>query len=543
MELRILLGSVKRWWVPILLAAFACSQLGLIVALAANATSTAEASLIIQPPASTLGGNINYADPDRYVDTQLVVLKSPQITQLVMESLGMTGPTDPVSKRIRVTHAPKSDLVKVFATGKTDDEAIELANAYVKNFIADQEARLGAARGPELDLITQRLETIGESLRAAEDRVYNDPSDSSARVDRDALLVEYTELVRSKTAYEFTNRARVNSSVAEFAASAERSGVRPPLRWTALGLIVGLLLASAIAVGWSWLTPTVVDENQLGELVGAPVGPSLPWLRPQVPSRNWFLQPTSTSYSATVKDICIRADNAVPLAESFKIAVVGVHRGLGTSGLAVAIGSFFSRSANVLLVDGNPEDSDLSVAFDAFDGERISTFDLTQVDSTDTALRRFIKRLPDSSIDFIGGLAPRLNRFNVAPIMERFESVSDVVVVDCAPFNESALTISVCEVADVVVLVVPPRKLMQETIRQFMAQVGDTPVVAVVSTGRRSGKKQTQRTTDPRSGAGSSSLGTGTTTKEARVDELVTTFDASPTRNKRKGGSLAPDAQ
>ncbi len=549
MELRILLGSIKRWWVPITLAAVAFSQLGLIFALAANATSTAQSALIIQPPASSLGGNINYADPDRYVDTQLVVLKSPQITKLAMESLGLTGSTDQVSKRIRVTHAPKSDLVKVYATAKSDQEAIDLANAFVASFIGDQESRLASARGPELKVIGDRLEGIGDELRTAEDRVYNDPSDSSARVDRDALLVEYTELVRSRTAYEFTNRARVNSSVAEFAASAERSGVRPPLRWTALALIIGGLLASAMAIGWSWLTPMVVDERQLGELVGAPVGPLLPWLRPQVPNRNWFLNPTSPNYASAVKDICIRADNAVPLSVTFKIAVVGVTRGLGTSGLAVSVASFFARSATVLLVDGNSEDSDLSVAFDAFDGERISTFDLNQMDDgDDSVVRRLTKRLPDTDIDFIGGLAPRLNRFNVAPIMERFESVSDVVVVDCAPFSESALTISVCEVADVVVLVVPSRKLAQETVRQFMAQVGDTPVVAIVS----SGSRRAGRSTSSGRGRKASSLRRAGQSEPpavadgpSRVEELVTnTTAAGPgtqSRNQRRTRPVATE--
>ncbi len=484
MELRILFSSIRRWWMPIVLAAAAFSQVAFLFALSASATSTARASLIIQPPASTLGGNINYADPDRYVDTQLAVLKSPQVTARVAEALQYTGSPDGLTSRVRVVHTPKSDLVRVFATAATDKEAVDLANAYVRAFIADQDTRLDSARGPELELITQRLEAIGERLRSAEDKVYNDPSDSGARVDRDALLVEYTELVRSRTAYEFTNRARVNSSIAEFASGAERSGVRPPVKWTITGFVVGALLAAAFAVAWSWLSPHVVDDRQLGELVGSPVGPKLPWLRPQPNNANWFLQQTTSPYSAAVKDIAIRADNAVPLSDTFKIAVVGVRRGLGASGLAVSLASFFSRSAPVLLVDGNTEDSDLSVAFDAFDGERISMFDRHGAQDQGE-FRRLLKRLPGTEIDFMGGIAPRLNRFNLEPIVNKFAEGSDVVVVDCAPFSESALTISVCEVADVVVLVVPERRLMQDTIRQFMTQVGDTPVVAVVSSRHR----------------------------------------------------------
>ena len=492
MELRLLFSSIRRWWLPIALAAAAFSQLALQFALTANATSTARASLIIQPPASTLGGNINYADPDRYVDTQLAVLKSPQVTARVMEALQFTGTADEITAKVHFVHAPKSDLVRVFATSTTDKDAIDLANAWVSAFISDQDSRLDSARGPELDVIRNRLAEISEQLRAAEDRVYNDPSDSAARVDRDALLVEYTELVRSKTSYEFTNRARVNSSIAEFASQAERSGVRPPLKWMLMGFIVGALLAAASAVGWSWLTPNVVDERQLGDLVGAPVGPRLPWLRPQVPSSEWFLRPASAGYNAAVKEICIRADNAVPLEVSFKIAVVGVKSGLGASSLAVSVASFFSRSARVLLVDGNAEDSDLSVNFDAFDGERISAYELNDAGSADEAaavLSRLLKRLPGSEIEFIGGLAPRLNRFNVASIMQRFESISDVIVVDCAPFTESALTISVCEVANVVVLLVPSKHVAQETIRQFVSQIGDIPVVAVVSSSRHFAKQ------------------------------------------------------
>jgi Mrp family chromosome partitioning ATPase len=499
MELRILFSSIRRWWVPIALAAIAISQLALLFSLTGNATSTARSSLIIQPPASSLGGNINFVDPDRYVDTQLTVLKSPAITSRVMETLQLAGDVSAVSSKVQLSHEPKSDLVKIFATAGSDKEAIDLANAYASSFIADQDARLDTARGPELEVISDRLAELGKELRLAEDRVYNDPSDSGARVDRDALLVEYTELVRSKTAYEFTNRARVNTSVAEFASSASRSGVRSPLKWTALGLILGALLASAAAVAWSWLSPNVVDERQLGELVGSPVGPKLPWLRPQVPNRNWFLRPNSANYTGAVKDICIRADNAVPLSTTFTIAVVGVKRGLGTSGLAVSMASFFSRSAQVLLVDGNSEDSELSTAFDSFDGERISTFQWNGPGDPDdlAELRALQQRLPETDIDFIGGLAPRMNRFNVETIVGRLQGLADVLVVDCAPSTESALTVSVCEVADVVVLVVPPRRLSQESIRQFVSQVGDTPVIAVVSGGRRGSKgASVKRSTD-----------------------------------------------
>jgi Mrp family chromosome partitioning ATPase len=492
MELRILFSSIKRWWVPIALAAIAVSQIALLISLTGNATSTARSSLIIQPPASSLGGNINFADPDRYVDTQLTVLKSPAITNRVMQSLQLVGDVSAVSSRVQLAHVPKSDLVKIFATAGTDKEAIDLANAYASEFIKDQDSRLVAARGPELEVISNRLQEIGKELRLAEDLVYNDPSDSAARVDRDSLLVEYTELVRSKTAYEFTNRARVNTSVAEFASSAERSGVRSPLKWTLLGLIIGGLLAAAVSVAWSWLSPNVVDERQLGELVGSPVGPKLPWLRPDVPNRAWFLRPNSPNYISAVKDICIRADNAVPLSVTFKIAVVGVKRGLGTSGLSVSIASFFSRSAQVMLVDGNSEDSDLSSSFDSFDGERISNIQWNGAEDKHdlVKLRALQKRLPETSIDFIGGLAPRMNRFNVETIVGRLQGLADVLVVDCAPSTESALTVAVCEVADVVVLVVPPRRLSQQTIRQFVAQVGDTPVIAVVSGGRRGRTKK-----------------------------------------------------
>jgi Mrp family chromosome partitioning ATPase len=498
MELRILFSSIKRWWLPILLAAIAFSQVALLLSLTGNATSTARSSLIIQPPASSLGGNINFADPDRYVDTQLTVLKSPAITTRVMETLQLSGDVSEVSSRVELVHAPKSDLVKIYATAATNKEAIDLANAYASSFIADQDSRLESARGPELNVISDRLTEIGKELRLAEDKVYNDPSDSGARVDRDALLVEYTELVRSKTAYEFTNRARVNTSVAEFATTAQRSGVRSPLKWIILGLVIGALLASAAAVFWSWLSPNVVDERHLGELLGSQVGPKLPWLRPEVPNRGWFVRPNSVAYSAVVKDICIRADNAVPLSGNFKVAVVGMRRGLGTSGLSVSIASFFSRSAQVMLVDGNSEDSDLSAAFGTFDGERLVSIKSTEPGSAEdvASIRTMQRRLPDSDINFIGGLAPRLNRFNVESVFARLQKSADVVVIDCAPSTESALTISVCEVADVVVLVVPPRRVSQQSIRQFVEQIGDTPVVALVSSGRRHGSKPAPRILD-----------------------------------------------
>lgn len=487
MELRILFSALRRWRLQIVLATIAVALLAGLMASKSTSEFEARATLIVQPPASSVGGNINFADPDRYVDSQVTVLQSPQIAQAVIQRMGGKERVFDLQRRVRIIKAAKSDLVAVVAHANSSKLAIDTANEYVKAFIADSALRLDSAQAPEVAIIQDRLNKVGTELRTAEDKVFNDPSDSSARIDRDALTTQYAELVRAKTSYEFTNRARVNTQVAEFAAGTTESGKKSLAIFTIAGAILGFVLASSAAIGNSWLSPYISDPSQVEELTGYPVGAVLEASRRPPSSFQGFLNPVGgAKQRSTVKEVAIKVDNAVPLSTSFTIAVLGTVPGVGASALSASLAGFFGRAgAEVLLVDANPEDMALSESFQSFGGDQLPNavhlLRSGQADEATVLARTMTTPIPESNVRLLGGAADLLNRFNIGDAVQLFRGAGDVLIFDCAPMTESAITASLCQIADVVVLLLPSRGTPRSTVETIVRQLGDKPTVTVIS--------------------------------------------------------------
>ena len=485
MELRTVIAAARRWRVLVVLGALGCAVVGGLLASSSDPLYRSTARLLIQAPASSVGGNQNFADPDRYVLGQVDVLRSDALASAVIRQMGLKATTREFFRNVRVARVPKTDLIEVNATDSDEKVARDIANTFVTLYLADQVKRLEAVQDPEVTLIDDRLATIGADLRAAENKVFDNPSDAGARIDRDALLTQYTELVRAKTASEFTTRAHVNSQIVELSTLAQRIGDRSVPVFAVLGGIVGLLAGVAGAVALTWLSPMIIDESQVTDITGQVSAAEIVKMR-RFPRPVEMLEARPRQFNAAMKSLAIRAENAVSVSDTLVVAVVSSRRHSGTTSVAVGMAAYFAKyGVRVALVDANEAHPEVSESFGVSGGQRLATAVATLRGGGAKAARDAAASMLSSTsvpgLDVLGGGAELINRSTVGDVVRLLRGVAGVVVIDCAPMFESAATAQICELADVVSLVVPMRHHRVAALEATVHQLGSRPVVTVLS--------------------------------------------------------------
>ena len=144
-----------RWWMVVIAAG--C---GLAIALIIAATSTKQysgtSSVLIRP--STLQNLINpnasqnSEDPARLTSTNLLLVTSTAVAQLVQQQLGTKESPSDLLDQISASANPDADIINIQATDPNPKRAAQIANAFADQFVAfqrtqaQQQAAAGATR-------------------------------------------------------------------------------------------------------------------------------------------------------------------------------------------------------------------------------------------------------------------------------------------------------------------------------------------------------------------------------------------------------------
>lgn len=498
MELSFIIAAIRRYiWVVYL-----CALLGLAAGLlipASRADSFASsAALIVRPPAGDV------LDPERegtarYIESQVAVVESENLTLEVAERLGL--PFETVDDSLTVLTDASSDIITLTARADNPDTAIEIANGYASQFLERRASEISERSARLILIIDAQLEVLAAQQADAFERLTELPVE--AETDRDRILqaqitqeitnlnAEVAELISQRTELEFSADTTSRDEVASTAVSASAEGTNSPLL-TVAGTFAGALLGIAAVVTYAGSSGRLLDPIAVEEALGTPVVAVFERASSFLPGRGRIKSPTTAlealpdRSAAVIDELCVRTEAAAPGPGTLLVVVTGTQAGAGTTTTALAMAGRLSiTGARVLVIDADFADPRIT---DALVGEHPGVTDFLEErehneeltmfgpngSATTTATHTDLAHLTlthEQTRVGVVGIGTRTDRKAIQRADDDYlisslrNADADVVLVDAGPMLKSAASVRLSQVADVTVLAVPYRRQDVEPLR------------------------------------------------------------------------------
>ncbi|MEM7339173.1 MAG: hypothetical protein AAF467_11025 [Actinomycetota bacterium] len=514
MELTFVISALRRrFWIVTLFAIFGAIP-GLLVPAPTGAEFQTTAVLLVQPPTRATP-SFSPPNADRYVASQLEVLRSPRLAQAVADqvniALGVALDGPSVAERTEIEPLPETDIVEITVTADSDRLAQTTAQTYAAIYVAslatsDEDAEQIVRLEQQVQTLTNRLTALDERLRTAMVEFLPDRNDltpepipatevvdPSAVSQRQLVLAELLQLQAELNELRLDSRLRVNSRIiadAELPIEANRPAGDFLL---AGGLLSGLLIGVVVAVMWARFSAKVLDRTIAEEILGAPLVSELAYHRSLGrDSLAAFLALPRTAVG-TIDQLCVRAEALSPIGEPLVVAVTGTMRNAGSTTLALAMAERFAAGgASVVLIDGDVRDPRVTSLFNGAAEGGVPTVVGSGGNLVDAEGRSALTRTMDPAVRVLGLGANRgltaLRRDTVQTVIDAARSVADVAVVDAGPVLDLASTLQFAASCDAVVLAVPLTRQkadpLSDVARQ-LHQVRSKLLPVVTAPGRR----------------------------------------------------------
>lgn len=499
MELSFLFSAIrKRPWI---LAAFVVLGIALAsLASSSPASYESNAVLLIQQPTNASGGG--GGDANRYLQSQVSVLKSLDLAEAVATSMGAGYTRDTVEESVRIVERVGTDIVDVFATAPDAVSAATLANTYVDIYLADLKQRARDSSQDDLDDIDARLEAIskdledaGNAVAIAKDTYVKDalsrlnegvtqipaidpgtlvPGAAAFQVNYDTLLQQYQQLLTTRGTLESASRTRIATEVIQ-------RGVEPTIPSASnrtllmvAGAMAGGMLGLAVTVLTARFSRRLVDDVQVGTTLGHPVVGTIGKHATLAKPLPELLKSSDYPALSIIDELCVRAEANARKPGSVTIVVVGTEQAAGATTIATAIAGQFGRSGNqTLLIDADPRRAGVTDGFRASgdggipamlaaDRHQNSLVTGRRAGDQVRAFRNIVTQTTLPEVAVLGrgdkGGAPTLRRSDAATLIDKALDYAPVVVIDAGAVLDAASTVELCRLADAVVLAVPTQR-------------------------------------------------------------------------------------
>lgn len=266
----------RRWWIILLLTSVAASS-----AFFASSRQTplyeATAVLVINPGA--LVGSNEYSslqDSQRLAATYVQLINTQPVRDRVKTSLELED-IDP--DRVSTSILRDSLLIEITVTDESPEQAAIMADAFVLQFqgyISDQnESRISQSRSAvdeQIDFLNTQIAEIDGQISAAGD------GDVSALLEQRQALVGMISQLESDAARSQMQAASSSAFIemVDPAPIPESPSSPQIVRNTALGAIVGIMLAVGVIALLEYLDNTVKEHTNIQEVTHAPLLSSIP---------------------------------------------------------------------------------------------------------------------------------------------------------------------------------------------------------------------------------------------------------------------------
>jgi capsular polysaccharide biosynthesis protein len=366
------LATLRRQWLLLLAVVAAAAFSGFAVASAQTPAYSATAKVLLDQDrrVDALLGTAGYSpDPERDLNTGVLLITQPPIADRVRRSLGLEGPLD-------VATAPdsSSSIVAITATDGDPERAAQIANAFAAEY-----ARYRAQT-------TRRA--VDDALAAARARRDSlaDPGELDAGISRLEALAAFAssgvQLVARATAADAARRPR-------------------PLLAGFVGGFLGLLLAAVLVVVLTRTDPRVRRESDVELAAGRPV-----------------ISPTALALSLRGPVVLLLGEAAVEAAYDVARALAVADRSAivietGDDPLAVRVETACAEAEVVLLAG-----SALELATLADQVVLVARLGVTRADRLSRAVRELgVAGMPPAAVVVVD----RAPAYRVAPVTRRQE--------------------------------------------------------------------------------------------------------------------------
>jgi len=529
MELSFVVNAVRRyWWLFI-----ACLVLGGVPGLLLTDESAASyeslGTVLVSPPSESLFQVSFTNDPDRYVVSQLSILRSEALAERVAtrvsDEMGRDISTAEVGTALTVRHSSKTDIVDLVVASPEPELSRLIVDAYIDLYFTSLRDQVNDSQEPEIQQLDEQLTDLQDQLTLIDESIAAtmlpflqreaDPSGAFAPIPtleqvapqlasaRTLVTSEINQVLSSKNELELSGKLRVTSQVVQRATLPTEPIIESGRLLLAAGLAAGGLLGLIACVVVARLSRTALDENQVGELLGAPVVGELPHARLLSKNRRAAVENLPDRVIPFVDALCVRAEANAKVGEALTVVVVGLERGSGTTTLAGAMANrYAANGSQVVLIDADPRDPELSRLFSAGSSGIPGLLAAATLDSGLPRRNREGVRVDPYSPTAMRGLrvvgigdkgtASGLRRQNVPEVIDISRRTAHVVVFDAGPLMDAASSVQLTQLVDAVVLAVPTRRLYTRTLQvvatRLRSRRGELLPVWVPASRRRGGR-------------------------------------------------------
>jgi capsular polysaccharide biosynthesis protein/Mrp family chromosome partitioning ATPase len=526
MELTFILKATRRfWWV---LAG--CIALGALVSVMLDTTSDpyfqSQAIILVSPPSESRVQVTFTNDPDRYVLSQLSILRSDALADSVAARVeGET--TETVLSAISIQHATKTDVVEVVAKYPDPERAKAVAQAYVDVYMDQLRNAVDDTQLPELEQLSEQLASLGnqitlvdKALEASiapfiptpglvpEGRAYPPipPLESlspSLISQKQGLVEQFNQLLTTKTELELSGKLRVTTQVVQRATLPTTELVDRNRLVGVAGVVGGAFVGLLACVALARLSRTSSDAEQAAAMLGGPLVGQFPRSRLLARSRRAAVEQLPQDAIGLVDDLCVRAEAHASVGKALTVLVAGTERASGTTTLAAAMASrYAANGSHVLLIDVDSRDPELTRLFAAA-SPGIPGLLARGAEVSATPRGRDVERADPFSSTVIPGLdvvgigdktgRSAFRRQQVPEIIDVASRHAHVVVFDGGPLMEAASTVQLAQLVDAVVLAMPGRRQLHRVLTSIASQIKDRTgeVLVVAMPARRPARSMT----------------------------------------------------
>ncbi len=471
MELSFVIAALKRRiWIVLIFA-----QLGALpFILGANPASEAtayqsEALLEVLPPE---GARTSAAQPDRYVLTQMEVLRSRELAAEVADRLGSLDGPGPIRRSTTIEQITDTDAVSISVRLGNADEAQRVAQTIAEVYIERLVAADDATRIPDIERIDADLVSLREQLADVNQRVVdimapylNSVQDNGGSVPPQSIVAPNETAEQSFLTNEIqrldAQRSVLENQQSGIFTSIVQNATLPenPVEEAAgifnIAFLIGMTLVGVtVALVWARLSPKLLDEVHATEVLGIPVVAKIKrsgaLKRDPLVAFNRLPQ----DLIAGVDQIAVQAEALAEIDRPLTIAVVGSQRGAGTTTTAVALAARFAAAEySVLVVDADRRDPWISEVFASSDHGGLPAL----IGQTPVGVDKIFSRTSEPDVRVLGlaGNGAALRRETVPLLVERAREAANVIIFDGGPLLDAASSVELTNIVDAVVLCVP----------------------------------------------------------------------------------------
>ena len=486
-ELSFVIAAVRRraWLVVLLILLGFGAGFGATASRSVQYEATAVLSI---QPSSSAAGVTSSSDPDRFIAGEVVAMKGSSIADAVIKTVPGTNRVM-LANAVRAEQKAKTDVVNIMVKLPDAQLAQAVANAYATTYIAEATQRDSQGYGAEVAEIESQLADLSQKINGVEtERAKITPNSTNvADRTRDSQLFEqtssyralYTQLLAQETTLRYSSKLKLRSEVVQLAPLPVAPAATSRSLYVAAGAFLGAVFGLVAAVAWANSSRRLLDVVQLEEIVGAKSVGTLPRAKVLASEPKTAFENLPDKTASVIDQLCVRSEaSAQGDTDALTIAVVGSRRGAGATTVALAMAGRFARNgARTVVIDGDLANPTISRSFHALDDAGIPGL-LARLAAArreplapgapapvppESLPARVFTPTTLADVRVLGTGAPSkarsLHRTNVDTVIDASARGGvDVVIVDGGPLLDAATSVRLCQVVDVVVLVVPVKR-------------------------------------------------------------------------------------